>query len=106
MILDRDDNMEATNTFLFYLPDKKAAADAWKPNCLYVGPVCKRPEDLNLLEQQYRFQGSKAPMLFDDGDGEWGPRAAFASAIGVQVETLTLEAAEQWLIERHAGTEA
>lgn len=63
---------------------------------LVVAPVCQKPDELNRLEEQYRMIGCP-PVLFDDGDGTWNV-GTFAAAMGADPETLTLEAAERWLM--------
>jgi hypothetical protein len=79
------------------LPD---ASLAWA-NKLIVGEPCANPEELAEREMQYRREG-RPPILFDDGDGIWNV-GTFASAMGVPANGLTLEMAEQWLIEQNAG---
>jgi hypothetical protein len=87
-------------------PDRQADASQGWANKLIVAEAYDAPragdtgpDDLQRAEMQYRREGAP-PVLFDDGDGAWGPRAEFARLMGADAETLTLEAAEAWLIQR------
>lgn len=98
LLFDDDDDEELPDTSL-----------AWSRK-LIVGEAYDRPklgdtgpDDLQRAEMQFRREGPPAPVLFDDGDGMWGPCDLFATAIGVNAESLTLEAAEEWLVERYAS---
>jgi hypothetical protein len=91
LLFDDDDDEE--------LPDPELK---WSKKLVVAEPFAD-PADLNILEHQFRHEGLPAPVLFDDADGTWGPRDLFATAMGVPVDTLTLEAVEEWLVERYAG---
>jgi hypothetical protein len=86
------------------------ASLAWSRKLVVAEPFATRalgdtgPDDLQRAEMQFRMSPDKTPVLFDDNEpGMWGPRAEFAKLMGVPVESLTLEAAEEWLIEQHAS---